>query len=112
MVFPVEFLPGMRWSNDEGLIEVQMAPTGLMRINRGVFDNMNPPRYIDQQGRDVGAFFRCDIREYYFGEDVEFCRGWRELGGRVRILADAQLAHWGAKSWTGNIGSAMKAGLA
>lgn len=110
--WPVEFLPGERWADAEGLISVKMMPTGLMRINRGVFAAMSPQRYADTRGRMLGAYFRCSLREYYFGEDVEFCRIWREMGGTLRILADATLCHWGMKSWVGNIGDAMKAGAA
>ena len=110
--WPIEFLPGERWADSEGLMAVKMMPTGLMRINRGVFDAMKPRQYTDAKGRFVRAYFRCDVREYYFGEDVEFCRTWREMGGTLRILPDATLCHWGMKSWIGNIGEAMKAGAA
>jgi len=110
--WPVQFFPGERWTDAEGLLPVKMMPTGLMRINRGVFEAMNPPRYADPKGRVLGAYFRCDVREYYFGEDVEFCRVWREMGGTLRILPEATLCHWGMKSWIGNIGEAMAGGAA
>jgi hypothetical protein len=38
--FPIEFKPGDRWSDAEGLIEVKMVPTGLLRLNREVFSHV------------------------------------------------------------------------
>lgn len=113
--FPVHFEPGTeRWSDADGLIECLHAPTGFLRINRTVFEAMPSRVYLDQEDgvdRVLRDHFRCDMRDRYYGEDVEFCRRWREAGGKVRIIPDLTFAHFGMKSWVGNWGEAAKAGL-
>lgn len=109
--FPIEFKPGERWSDAEGLIEVKMVPTGLLRLNRAVFEHVKARKYTNGLGRVQRAYFRNDVREYFYGEDVEFCRKWREAGGKVRIVADATMGHFGMKTWIANIGDAMKSGV-
>ncbi len=110
--WPIEFLPGERWADSEGLMEVVMAPTGLMRINRKVFNAMNVRSYIDGSGDKTRAYFRNSIRDQFYGEDVGFCQRWRKLGGGVYILPDAALTHHGNKAWAGSLGEEMKAGAA
>lgn len=114
--WPVELYPGDRYADEEGLIEVKMVPTGLLRINRAVLAELDKPefglkRYQESfRSRELVAYFENDIRDRYYGEDVEFSRRWRENGGNLRIVADAFLSHTGPKTWTGNIGAAMKDG--
>lgn len=108
--FPIEFLPGERWADDEGLVEVKMVPTGMLRLNRSVFDAIKSREYTNNQGRKQRAYFRNDIRDTFYGEDVEFCRKWRHVGGKIFIIPDAMLAHFGFKSWRANVGDSMKAG--
>lgn len=110
--FPVECLPGDRWADKEGLLEVKMVPTGMLRLNKSVFEHIHAKKYHNNEGREQRAYFRNDIRDTFYGEDVEFCRKWRHAGGKIFILPDAHLAHVGFKSWVANIGEAMKAGLA
>jgi hypothetical protein len=106
--FPVEFLVGERWTDKEGLVEVKMVPTGCLRLNRAVFDHVQAPEYTNSRGRKQRAYFRTEFREFHFGEDVEFCRFWREAGGKVWIYPDALMAHFGFKSWRANCGEVMK----
>ena len=110
--YPVDFIKGTHTLDNEGLIEAKMVPTGLLRINRRVFDEMQEraPEYDGRSGRKLRAYFRTDIRETYYGEDVEFCRRWRALGGKIRVLPDETLSHTGPRAWIGNVGSALRAG--
>jgi len=110
--YPVDFVKGTHTLDEEGLIEAKMVPTGLLRINRRVFDTLGELArpYAGRGGREMLAYFRTDIRETYYGEDVEFCRKWRELGGKLRVLPDETLSHSGQKAWIGNVGKALRAG--
>ena len=110
--YPVDFIKGTHTLDSDGLIEAKMVPTGLLRINRHVFEEMKEltPEYTGRNGRKVHAYFRTDIREAYYGEDVEFCRRWREAGGKIRVLPDEMLSHTGPKAWIGNVGNALRAG--
>lgn len=115
--FPVRFAAGEdRWADEGGLLECIHVPTGFLRLNRAVFDHLPAQEYIDYgsgpEPRRVRDYFRCTIRDTYFGEDVEFCRRWREAGGKVRMIPDLTFTHFGMKSWMGNWGEAAKAGLA
>lgn len=102
--FPAYFSEGERWSDADGLLECTFAPTGFMRINRAVFEALPIQRYEDRAGRQVGDWFRCAMRDVYYGEDIEFCRRWREVGGKVYLLPEETLTHSGMKTWVGNWG--------
>jgi len=112
--WPVNFVKGNHALGDEGLIEAKMVPTGLLRINRRVFDEMTRALDLPEyKARTITArpWFRTDIRDgEYYGEDVEFCRRWREMGGKIRVLPDETLSHTGPKAWIGNIGQSLRAG--
>jgi len=109
--YPVNLLPGKQIVDSEGFMEVAMAPTGMMRLNRVVFDALRPTvkEYNGRTGMQH-AYFKCDIREAYYGEDIEFCRIWREAGGKIWVLPNETLSHTGPKSWIGNLGQAMRSG--
>jgi hypothetical protein len=108
--YPVDFVKGSHTIDDEGLIEAKMVPTGLLRINRKVFEVMPAKTYKNGHGRMDKAYFETDIRDQFYGEDVEFCRKWREMGGKIRVLPDETLSHTGPKAWIGNVGQALRAG--
>ena len=110
--YPVDFIKGTHTLDEEGLLEAKMVPTGLLRINRRLFDILGELAhpYAGRGGREMRAYFRTDIRDTYYGEDVEFCRKWRELGGKLRVLPDQTLSHTGQKAWIGNVGKALRAG--
>lgn len=110
--YPVDFLPGFHPMDSDGMIEVGMAPTGLLRINRVVFDALKPKvkSFRGRKGEQLGAYFETDIREAYYGEDIEFCRIWREIGGKIWVFPNETLSHTGPRAWMGNLGSAMKGG--
>jgi hypothetical protein len=109
--YPVDFLKGAHTLDGEGLIEAKMVPTGLLRINRRVFEAMAPTlKTYKGRDRELHAYFETDIREAYHGEDVEFCRKWRELGGKIRVAPDETLSHTGPKAWIGNVGHSLRQG--
>jgi hypothetical protein len=96
---------------DSGLIYAQMVPTGLMRINRTVFSQMqmSHPRWLKRLGADdndlMWHFFQTGDLWYegkWWGEDVAFCRYCREEGVQVWIDPNIDLGHTGEKRWSGN----------
>lgn len=79
----------------DGLTECDVAPTGFMRINRAVFEQMAPtcPAF-GWEGQRLIAFFQTAIEDgRYFGEDVTFCKRWRALGGKIHAIADMDFTH-------------------
>lgn len=107
--WPVTPTPGPMWSDAEGLIDCQMVPTGFMRINRIVFETIDAPTYAHEDG-PLKAYFKTEVRDGdYWGEDVEFCRLWREAGGKVKAFAEMELRHTSpTKTYTGNWGAWLR----
>jgi len=115
--FPIDFLPGPVRSDEEGLIQLAMMPTGLMRLNRTVFDYMPYDVYENGKGQRQLGFFRtlrpgpvqvgnwrdAPISGKYIGEDVYFCWEWRERGGQVFVSPNHDLTHTGLYTWEGNL---------
>lgn len=96
--FPFDLLPGEVATDVEGLLEVSMVPTGFLRLNRAIFDIM-PHKEVFDKGKRLDFFKKNDE----VGEDVDFCRRWRELGGKVFVMPDISFNHTGPKSWEGNL---------
>lgn len=100
-IYPKKITP-VQWPIDgagpvgpDGLAELEMAPTGFMRINRAVFEAMAPHcEAFGWEGKTLIAFFQTKIEGgRYWGEDVHFCRTWRRLGGKIHALADMHFTH-------------------
>lgn len=111
--YPMDFLPGYHAMDADGMIEVGMVPTGMLRINRVVFEAMekNAEPYMGRS-REVRAYFRTGniVNKRWFGEDVWFCKQWRELGGKLWVFPNETLSHTGLRAWIGNVGEAMRGG--
>lgn len=103
--FPVAVAADEIWADGAGLIECSMVPTGFLRINRAVFEAMAPhvETYMHNDGEPtLKAFFKTEIIDgLYWGEDPNFCRKWRALGGKVHALAEAEFGHVGTFEWRG-----------
>jgi hypothetical protein len=93
-------------------IEVASAGTGLMLISRSVFEKMMPtttkykfgstPCLNLNQGDIINNFWHIYTTEdqHQLGEDVNFCRKWRELGGKVYTTFWPQATHIGHYIYT------------
>jgi hypothetical protein len=90
-----------------GLIEAVHVPTGLMRITRRAIDLMIAayPKAVLSNGMHT-LFDTGDLwgDGKWHGEDVTFCRRWRDLGlgHRIWILPNIDMAHIGGKEYIGN----------
>ena len=125
--WPVEFaipemgmaVPQDQSTDSEGFLRALLLPTGMMRINRQVFIDMlrlAPIKtYREHDGSETIEFFHLATdgpRRFRWGEDLLFCKTWREIGGECHFLADADMAHMGRRKWTGNwLKSKIKAGM-
>lgn len=75
----------------DGMMEVASVATAILRIRRNVFENWKGGRFFD-------AMYEGDRM---LGEDVWFCRKFREQGGRIWIEPNVLCSHTGQKSWVG-----------
>ena len=101
-----------------GAIEVEYVGTGLMRINRSVFETMiaaHPEWERESAGTQVERFyefFACDLdpsRKSRNGEDISFCHRWRALGGSTFVDPGITIRHFGTCEYGGNIGRFFEA---
>lgn len=91
---PVSMLDGECW---DGLREVEGLPTGFMKIKRSVFEKMAPSRpWFYNKTTPTTLFFDRsapnDDHIRYSG-DIDFCRRWRALGGKVYAEEELRLGH-------------------
>lgn len=117
VAFPVviEFNSQNNCKDEEtGLVYAKMVPTGLMRIQRRVFERMldiastSPIEVypIVKDHEDVYTFFRTGIifpnDNTWYGEDVAFCMWWKAMGGEIYIEPRINCTHTGFKQFKGN----------
>lgn len=92
---------------DDGWVEVSAAGTGMMAIKMEAIEKMNKAHahrlYRTDNGGDRIALFEYElINGKYWGEDYNFCRRWRDLGGKIWLWPDADIGHVGYSSHPGN----------
>ena len=96
---------------ETGLVYAKMVPTGLMRIQRRVFERMleTSPSGLytivpDHEG--IYTYFRTGILfpndPTWYGEDVAFCMRWKSIGGEIFIEPRINCTHTGFKQFKGN----------
>lgn len=112
--FPVSVAAGVELQADaDGLVEVEGAPTGFMRIRRNVLEAMceanKHRRYKGQgDGPDDPPYTILFERIYEAGRrfsgDYAFCRKWRQMGGKVFVDPELPFTHEGLKEWAGVLG--------
>lgn len=101
---------------DNGIAEVEAVPAGCLLIKRHVFEKMMkeyPHLKINQPTNVNGNhsthdwlynFFDTYFEEKtgnYYGEDFNFCRLWRELGGKVHAIMTENVVHVGEYRYEG-----------
>lgn len=81
----------------DGLREVEGLPTGFMKIRRHVLEAMasERPWYFDKIYPTHLVFNRSepDAEHTRWGGDLDFCRRWREMGGRIYADEELRLGH-------------------
>lgn len=113
--FPVLMEGGKSiWSEPDGCVEVLGAPTGFMRIRRGVLEALREAhkgRSFLGQGADVGDEPYYPIFERLISDgkrrsgDYAFCHKWKQQGGKIYVSPEMQFTHEGSKVWAGSLGA-------
>ena len=113
----VPILPG-------GLVEIEAGPTGIMLIDRKVFEKIikNRPdlkikNRVNQGSKDTDKshsfyynFFDFAFEDgYTWGEDVSFCKLARKNGFKLYANTESPTGHQGEYTWVGKFGESLKA---
>ena len=103
-----------------GLVELEAGPTGLMLIDRVVFERIiknhpelkiTNPAIPNAQKSHVFYynFFDFGFNDgYAMGEDVSFCRLARGNGFKIYANIESPTGHHGSFAWKGTFGESMK----
>lgn len=102
--------------HENGLVECQFIPTGLMRINRSVFEALKPEHqmFTDDSGETkyfrTGQVFIHEGDTRWWGEDNYFCEICRRCG--IKIYCDPMISfvHMGRLQKKGNYGEYLQNG--
>ena len=104
-VMAVSTLPEGMIPNQNGLVEVDAAATGFLRIDREVLEGMKPycQKVEDdflkpEEGKHLYEYFAFgklikDNKTYAHGEDYHFCHKAREAGFKTYIDPNIKLGH-------------------
>lgn len=122
--YPVAPLPGERWANEAGLVEVAGVPTGFLKIRRRMLEMLYETAQKHRSKEDgygrmlIPVLFERSLNGLSRrGGDYEFCRKARAAGFKVFVDPLMQLGHQGTKLWSGCVGHfwrkdiALKEGL-
>lgn len=102
------------WADKQGLIEVEVVPTGFMRIRRKVFgeqmEKIAVGLYKENQGqRLIHNFFYQEQRgDVFYGEDFIFCLNCRARGYPIMMYPEMQIDHIGRQSYKGHVGNWLR----
>ncbi len=93
---PIRLLDGkyLDLESDETLQECEFVPGGMLMIRRPVIEKMyKEVPYIFNQGFDMSK--NESVEDDFIGEDVHFCKLWRELGGKIHVNTKVRVGHIG-----------------
>ena len=103
-----------------GLVEIEAGPTGLMLIDRKVFEKIikNRPDLkiinkatpnTDKSHEFYYNFFDFSFSDgYAMGEDVSFCKLARSNDFKIYANIESPTGHHGSFAWKGTFGKSMK----
>jgi hypothetical protein len=113
--FPVRFIDGEIWADKNGLIEVESVPTGFLKIRKAVIEKLYENAVKFKSKQDYGyrmltpiIFERTVIEHRRLGGDYEFCRKWKEIGGKIYIDPEMSFGHSGQTEWAGRLGDFLR----
>lgn len=112
--YPVRPLPGEIWADRDGLVEVEGAPTGFMRLSRFMLEKMCADEKRTFMGRGQGGPPHVILFERIYSDgmrmsgDYAFCHKWRKMGGKVFVDPAMGFSHTGNHTWSGNLSDFWK----
>jgi len=91
----------------EGFGKIEASGLAFALLHKSVFERLgaaHPELRYRAPDQTLGwGLFNPIIRdEHSYGEDMSFCRRWRDLGGDIWLLADAPMSHEGPMIIEGN----------
>jgi hypothetical protein len=107
----------------DGFTKVTASGTGIMLIERGVFEHLRdtlPDMWVEEPGPAVrewglesGGLFRgfdtiVNQQGYHVGEDIAFCLRWTLGGGEIWAAIDEAIVHSGLAYYRGHALTALK----
>lgn len=110
--FPIMLLPGEQVEED-GLLEVAALPAGFLKIGRDVLEILSEDAewYETKSGTRCPLLFERQIHEgIRWGGDTNFCRKWRNAGGKVYADPSITLEHAGREGSLGHYMRVMQYG--
>lgn len=99
--------PAAVYQTEQGIIaEVTEVGGAFVMVDRRFADRMTEAygnlQFQSADGRTHWGLWLPTIDDLrYRGEDYAMCKRWREIGGKVKVLATAALGHTGTKTWRG-----------
>lgn len=118
---PEESYPGWLYTGaDErplatgGLLRMDTAPTGFMRISRAAIERMIAAYPERELARKDGApriwdFFGTErVERTWWGDDTRFCQLFQQAGGTIWADPDLTFVHVGRVAFEGNFHAFMK----
>lgn len=96
------------------VIAAESIPCGFMRLKRSVLESFKahyPELKYMNNGVSHAKFFECseEMNGEFTGEDVTFCKRWREMGGEVWVEPNVTITHYGTSGFSGNLDKSLRA---
>lgn len=96
---------------DNGLISVNGAATGFMRIRRDAIEKIwdASAEYSEaHKPEPIRMVFDVKVVDgELWSEDIVFCQRWIDLGGKIYIDPTINCGHSGENRWVGNFGALL-----
>lgn len=108
---PVRLMPDA--DKVDGLLEVDGLPTGFLKINRRVLEQLaaTAPKYLTKSSQETALIFARPApgpTKLRWGGDLDFCNRWRLLGGRIFAVPEIRLGHTGEVVIEDSLGACLR----
>ena len=95
------------------VLQVLSLPGGFTIYSRESFERVRPAVDSYDMDGDVLEVFSCEVekgndRNARVGEDMYFQRKYLSQGGKLYLVPDINLTHWGVKGYQGNFDRAIR----
>jgi hypothetical protein len=101
-----------------GLMEIECAPTGFMRVSRRAVEDMirvgGPDMWFEDHAaphlQKIWTIFDTTFKDHkLWGEDYMFCSRYRDAGGKIWVDPEIALTHTGKTGYGGRFMDALNA---